>query len=194
MLIRNAFEVTEPAEKVWSFFDDISQVASCLPGAELTEDLGDDRYRGKVAVRMGPVKLQFAGIAAITERDDADKRIVVDANGADEKGRGQAAMLVTAKLTSTGRGTKVDVSQDLQLSGAAAQYGRGMISDVTAILMRDFATNMEARISAIERGVATDQLATAAPASGFTIGLRAAWLALKRVGRRFFLPYQPNPS
>jgi len=194
MLITNAFEVTEPTEKVWSFFDDISQVASCLPGAELTEDLGDDRYRGKVAVRMGPVKLQFAGIAAITERDDADKRIVVDANGADEKGRGQAAMLVTAKLTSTGRGTKVDVSQDLQLSGAAAQYGRGMISDVTAILMRDFATNMEARISAIERGVATDQLATAAPASGFTIGLRAAWLALKRVGRRFFLPYQPNPS
>lgn len=194
MLITNAFEVTEPTEKVWSFFDDISQVASCLPGAELTEDLGDDRYRGKVAVRMGPVKLQFAGIAEITERDDADKRIVVDANGADEKGRGQAAMLVTAKLTSTARGTKVDVSQDLQLSGAAAQYGRGMISDVTAILMRDFATNMEARISARERGVATEHLATAAPASGFRIGLRAAWLALKRVGRRFFLPYQPNPS
>jgi carbon monoxide dehydrogenase subunit G len=194
MLITNAFEVTEPTEKVWSFFDDISQVASCLPGGELTEDLGDDRYRGKVAVRMGPVKLQFAGIAAITERDDAGKRIVVDANGADEKGRGQAAMLVTAKLTSTGRGTKVDVSQDLQLSGAAAQYGRGMISDVTAILMRDFAMNMEARISAIERGVATDQIATAAPAGGFTIGLRALWLALKRVGRRFFLPYRPEPS
>ncbi len=194
MLITNVFEVTEPTEKVWSFFDDISQVASCLPGAELTEDLGDDRYRGKVAVRMGPVKLQFAGIAAITERDDAGKRIVVDANGADEKGRGQAAMLVTAKLTSTGRGTKVDVSQDLQLSGAAAQYGRGMISDVTAILMRDFAMNMEARISAIERGVATDQIATAAPAGGFTIGLRALWLALKRVGRRFFLPYRPEPS
>jgi carbon monoxide dehydrogenase subunit G len=194
MLITNVFEVTEPTEKVWSFFDDISQVASCLPGAELTEDLGDDRYRGKVAVRMGPVKLQFAGIAAITERDDAGKRIVVDANGADEKGRGQAAMLVTAKLTSTGRGTKVDVSQDLQLSGAAAQYGRGMIADVSAILMRDFATNMEARISALERGVATDQLATAAPAGGFTIGLRAMWLALKRVGRRFFLPYRPEPS
>jgi carbon monoxide dehydrogenase subunit G len=194
MLITNVFEVTEPTEKVWSFFDDISQVASCLPGAELTEDLGDDRYRGKVAVRMGPVKLQFAGIAAITERDDAGKRIVVDANGADEKGRGQAAMLVTAKLTPTSRGTKVDVSQDLQLSGAAAQYGRGMISDVTAILMRDFAMNMEARISAIERGVATDQIATAAPAGGFTIGLRALWLALKRVGRRFFLPYRPEPS
>jgi carbon monoxide dehydrogenase subunit G len=194
MLITNAFEVVEPTEKVWRFFDDIPQVASCLPGAELTEQLGDDRYRGKVAVRMGPVKLQFAGTAEITERDDAAKRIVVDANGADEKGRGQAAMLVMATLTPTSRGTKVDVSQDLQLSGAAAQYGRGMISDVSAILMRDFATNMQTRISALERGVATDQLTTSAPAGGFTIGLRAAWLALKRVGRRFFLPYEPNPS
>ena len=194
MLITNAFEVVEPTEKVWRFFDDIPQVASCLPGAELTEQLGDDRYRGKVAVRMGPVKLQFAGIAEITERDDAAKRIVVDANGADEKGRGQAAMLVTATLTPTSHGTKVDVSQDLQLSGAAAQYGRGMIADVSAILMRDFATNMQTRISALERGVATDQLATAAPAGGFTIGLRAMWLALKRVGRRFFLPYRPEPS
>jgi carbon monoxide dehydrogenase subunit G len=194
MLITNAFEVAEPTEKVWRFFDDIPQVARCLPGAELTEQLGDDRYRGKVAVRMGPVKLQFAGTAEITERDDAAKRIVVDANGADEKGRGQAAMLVTASLTPTSRGTKVDVSQDLQLSGAAAQYGRGMISDVSAILMRDFATNMQTRISALERGVATEQLTTSAPAGGFTIGLRAAWLALKRVGRRFFLPYEPNPS
>jgi carbon monoxide dehydrogenase subunit G len=194
MLITNAFEVAEQTEKVWRFFDDIPQVASCLPGAELTEQLGDDRYRGKVAVRMGPVRLRFAGTAEITERDDAAKRIVVDANGADEKGRGQAAMLVTAALTPTSRGTKVDVSQDLQLSGAAAQYGRGMISDVSAILMRDFATNMQTRISALERGVATEQLTTSAPAGGFTIGLRAAWLALKRVGRRFFLPYEPNPS
>jgi len=194
MLITNAFEVAEPSEKVWSFFDDIPQVASCLPGAELTDELGDDKYRGKVAVRMGPVKLQFAGTAEITERDDAAKRIVVDANGADEKGRGQAAMLVTATLTPMPRGTKVDVSQDLQLSGAAAQYGRGMIADVSAILMRDFATNMQTRISARERGVATEHLATSAPASGFTIGLRAGWLALKRVGRRFFLPYEPNPS
>ena len=79
-------------------------MAACLPGAELTEDLGDDKYRGKVAVRMGPVKLQFAGTAEIKERDDAAKRIVVDAAGADEKGRGQAAMLVTATLAATATG------------------------------------------------------------------------------------------
>ena len=194
MLIKNDFEVTEPIDKVWQFFDDIPQVAACLPGAELTDDLGDDRYRGRVAIRMGPVKLQFAGTAEIKERDDAAKRLVVDANGADEKGRGQAAMLVTATLASTGTGTKVEVAQDLQLSGAAAQYGRGMIADVSSVLMRDFATNMQNRITAIDRGVAPDQVSTAAPARGLGIGLRAALMALKRVARRFFLPYQPNPS
>src|ERR1700747_3375077 len=146
MLIKNEFEVAEPVEKVWQFFDNIPQVAACLPGAALTEDLGDDKYKGTVAVRMGPVRLQFAGIADITERDEAAKRLGVQASGADEKGRGQANMVVTATLARTNRGTtKVDVVQDLQLAGAAAQYGRGMISDVSAILMRDFAANMQSR-------------------------------------------------
>jgi carbon monoxide dehydrogenase subunit G len=194
MLIKNDFDVAQPPDKVWHFFDDIPQVAACLPGAELTEDLGDDRYRGRVAIRMGPVKLQFNGTATITERDEAGKRLVVDAAGADEKGRGQAAMLVTAKLAPAAGGTKVEVAQDLQLSGAAAQYGRGMISDVSAVLMRDFASNMQRRMSALDQGVAAGPVASAAPAGGFTIGLRAAWMALKRVARRFFLPYEPNPS
>src|ERR1700731_5281321 len=154
MLIKNEFEVAEPVEKVWLFFENIPQVAACLPGAELTEDLGDEKYKGKVAVRMGPVRLQFAGTADITERDEAAKRIVVHAAGADEKGRGQAAMVVGAKLSQQGRGTKVAVTQDLQLSGAAAQYGRGMISDVSAILIRDFAASMQDRIERLDRGEA----------------------------------------
>jgi uncharacterized protein len=194
MLIKNEFEVTEPVDKVWRFFDNIPQVAACLPGAKLTEDLGDDKYKGTVAVRMGPVRMQFAGTADITERDDAAKRIVVHAAGADEKGRGQASMMVTATLVKAGRGTKVGVVQDLQLSGAAAQYGRGMISDVTAVLMRDFSANMQDRIVRLERGESAEQIAAAsaaAPASGLTLGLRAARMALTRVFRRFFLPYQP---
>jgi carbon monoxide dehydrogenase subunit G len=192
MLIKNEFEVAEPVEKVWQFFENIPQVATCLPGAELTEDLGDEKYKGKVAIRMGPVRMQFAGTADITERDEAAKRVVVHAAGADEKGRGQAAMVVTATLTRAGRGTKVAVAQDLQLSGAAAQYGRGMISDVSSVLMRDFATNMQDRIQRIERGESVEQItaASASPARGFTLGMRAAMMALSRVFRRFFLPYQ----
>ena len=194
MLIKNEFEVAEPVEKVWQFFDNIPQVAACLPGAALTEDLGDDKYKGTVAVRMGPVRLQFAGTADITERDEPAKRVVVHASGADERGRGQASMVITATLAQTGRGTtKVAVVQDLQLSGAAARYGRGMISDVTAVLMRDFSANMQDRIERLDRGESAEQIAaaTATPAGGFTLGLRAALMALSRVFRRFFMPYQP---
>ena len=192
MLIKNDFEVAAPVDKVWQFFDNIPQVAACLPGTELTSDLGDDKYEGQVAVRMGPVRLKFAGKAEITERDEGAKRIVVQASGAEVKGRGQASMVVTATLARAGRGTKVGVTQDLQLSGAAAQYGRGMISDVTSVLMRDFSANMADRIDRIERGESPEQIAAAAatPARGFTLGLRAALMALSRVFRRFFLPYQ----
>jgi carbon monoxide dehydrogenase subunit G len=191
MLIKNDFEVAQPVDKVWKFFGDIPQVATCLPGAELTEDLGGEKYKGQVAVRMGPVRLQFAGTAEIAERDDAAKRLVLNAAGAEAKGRGQASMVVTATLVRSGRGTKVNVTQDLQLSGAAAQYGRGMISDVTSVMMRDFAATMQDRIERVERGESAEQIAASgtSSASGLTLGMRAAVMALSRVFRRFFVPY-----
>jgi len=196
VIITNDFEVAEPVDKVWQFFDNIPQVASCLPGAELTRELGDDKYEGLVAIRMGPVRLRFTGTADITERDTDNKKIVVHAAGADEKGRGQAVMLVSAKLSPKGRGTKVDVTQDLQLSGAAAQYGRGMISDVSAVLMRDFSANMQDRIERLDRGESAEQIAASGgnSASGLSLAFRAARMALTRVFRRFFLPYQPAAS
>ncbi|WIX75801.1 SRPBCC family protein [Amycolatopsis carbonis] len=194
MLIRNQFEVAQPVDKVWRFFADVPVVATCLPGAELTEDLGDERYRGRVSIRMGPVSLRFDGVAAITERDDEARRIVVDASGADERGRGQAAMIVTAKLARAASGTRVDVDQDLQVSGAAAQYGRGMIADVSSVLMREFATNLQAAIARAERGETAAARHAAAPARGFTIGLQATLMALKRVFRRFFASYPSTPA
>ena len=191
MLIKNDFEVAQPVEKVWDFFGNIPQVATCLPGAELTEDLGGEKYKGQVAVRMGPVRMLFAGTAEIAERDEAAKRLILNAAGAEAKGRGQASMVVTATLVRSGRGTKVNVTQDLQLSGAAAQYGRGMISDVTSVLMRDFAATMQDRIERVERGESAEQIAAsgASSASGLALGLRAAVMALNRVFRRFFVPY-----
>lgn len=191
MLIKHDFEVDHPIEKVWEFCSDIPNVASCLPGATLTDEVGQDQYEGNVAIRLGPVQMQFAGRAAVKERDEASKTIVLDAAGADEKGRGQAALGLKARLVPTANGTRVEVEQDLQLSGAAAQYGRGMISDVSAVMLRDFATNMQARIDAFDRGVSPDQMEAPKSAGGFSIGLAAAWMALKRVARRFFGPYDP---
>ncbi len=88
-----------------------------------------------MAISIGPVKLEFDGTAEIKERNEADRTLVVDAEGADKKGRGQASLQLNAGLSPTPRGTKVDVALDLQLSGAAAQYGRGMVADVTAVLL-----------------------------------------------------------
>jgi carbon monoxide dehydrogenase subunit G len=196
MLIKNEFEVAAPVERVWAFFGDIPQVATCLPGTELTENLGDDKYAGRVAIRMGPVRLSFDGTAQVTERDEAAHRMAVDASGSEARGRGQASMTVTATLARAGRGTRVAVAQDLQLAGAAAQYGRGMISDVSSVLMQDFARNLQSRIDAADRGESPAQArpAAASSASGLTLGLRAALMALSRVFRRFFLPYRAPAS
>jgi carbon monoxide dehydrogenase subunit G len=191
VLIKSEFEVPQSIDKCWEFLQDIPEVAACLPGAVLDEEIGPDQYAGKVRISMGPVKMDFAGQAEVTEMDHATKTIVVDAAGADEQGRGQAAMGLTARLVPTAGGTRVIVEQDLQLAGAAAQYGRGMISDVSTVLMRDFATNMQQRLDAYERGVAPGEV-QARTASGFMIAIQAAWLALKRVGRRFFAPYDPQ--
>lgn len=188
MLVSNEFEVKQPLDKVWEFFQDVPAVAACLPGAELTEDLGDDHFAGRVGLRMGPVKLEFAGKAHVVERDEAAKRLILDASGADQKGRGNVDMRVTAALTGENGGTRVTVDQDLQIAGAAAQYGRGMITDVSSVLMKQFAANMQSGIEARERG---ESISGAKEASGFAIGVRAVQLALMRVFRRFFLPYDP---
>jgi len=194
MLITNQIEVPQPLEAVWDFFGDIPQVAACLPGTNLTDQVGDDRYEGDVTIKAGPVKLEFAGSAEITARDEANRTITVDAAGADRKGRGQASLALTAKLASTALGTKVDISLDLTISGAAAQYGRGLVADVTAVLLDEFAANMGGRLDAISKGIDPNSVAGAKPASGVSIALRAARMALVRVARRFFMPYQPLPT
>src|SRR5262245_19989362 len=131
MLITNDFEVTAPVEQVWRYLLDVPRMAPNLPGTELTEIIDDDRYRGRVSVRLGPVSLRFVGLARITERDEAGHRVVLDAAGAEERGKGQASMLLTATLAKSDNGTRVTVVQDLRIAGAAAQFGRGMITDVT---------------------------------------------------------------
>jgi carbon monoxide dehydrogenase subunit G len=181
-------------DTVWEYFGDIPTVAACLPGAEITRDLGHDKYEGSVAVRMGPVKLKFGGTADITERNASARRIVVHAAGAEQGGKGQADMNLVATLQGSSGGTRVVVTQDLNLSGAAAQYGRGMISDVTKVLMGQFASNLQSRIGAGQKGQVASSGRSAKPArsaSGLSIGFSAMSLALKRVLRRFFSPYQP---
>lgn len=192
MLIESAIEVPQPVDQVWEFCQDIPQVAACLPGADLSEQIGPDHYAGTVLINMGPVKMKFSGEAKVIERDEENHTIVIDAAGRDETGGDQANLDLTVQLKPHGRGTHMNVTQEIHLSGAAAQFGRGMISDVTQVLMGDFGKNMHTRLDAYERGVSVDEIQGTQSASGLAIGIRAAWMALKRVARRFFLPYEPS--
>lgn len=193
MLIKSEFDVAETPDQVWEFFNDIPLVASCLPGADISEQVSEDTYEGTVGIKAGPVKLEFAGEATVQERDAAAKRIVVAASGDDLKGRGQAVMLIEAVVSATPTGSKVHVDQTLHLSGSVAQFGRGMVQDVTAILLDDFATNMRRQLDALERGVAVEASAKSS-ASGTAIAFKAMRMGLIRVFKRFFLPYQPSPD
>ncbi len=184
MLITSDFEVPQPVERVWDYLLDVPRMAPNLPGTELTEVVDDDNYKGRVSVRMGPVSLRFGGTATIVERDEANRRVVLNAAGAEERGKGQATMVLTATLERSAGGTRVLVAQDLTIAGAAAQYGRGMITDVTNVLLGRFANNVAEDIPRWARG--EDRASGAAPASGIAIGFTAAMTALKRVFWRFF--------
>ena len=161
MLISQTFEIDQPIDAVWRFFDDIPQVAASIPGANLTNEVAKDSYEGDVIVSAGPVKLEFAGTALVKSRDDAKKVLVLDASGADKKGRGAASALLTASLSPIANGTKVSLSLDLTISGAAAQYGRGLVNDVTAVLVNSAAVNMSNRMDAISKGLDPNSVAGA---------------------------------
>jgi carbon monoxide dehydrogenase subunit G len=182
--LENEFTVPASTDEVWQFLLDPRRVAPCMPGAELTEVVSDNQYKGKVHIKMGPVSLAFNGDVDITERDDAAKRMVMKAKGSELKGKGQANAMIVSTLERNGSGTRMRISQDIDLSGPLAQYGRGMIQDVSGSLMNEFADRIQADLSRGKNGAAV-----AAPVrkkknqvSGFKLG----WIAFKSGIGRFF--------
>lgn len=194
MILTDEFRVDAPVDTVWAYFLDVPNLAPCLPGATLVGDDGDGTYQGRVVAALGPVRLRFSGTARIVSADATAHRMVLHAAGSEDRGRGEAAMTITATMEAVGGGTRVRVDQDLTVSGAAAQFGRGLIADVTGVLMASFADCVRESIDAPAGGTRTAVRArpAAAPAGGLAIGLRAVRTALARVFARFFLPYDRN--
>lgn len=148
MQFSNSFDVPLPPDAAWTVLMDIPRIAPCMPGAELTEQVDENTYKGKVSVRLGPVMLAFAGTATFDARNDADHTAKVRAQGTDAKGRGGASATVGFKLEPAPGGSRVLIDTDLNLSGSVAQYGRGagMIQAVAAQLIGQFATALKAQI------------------------------------------------
>ena len=151
------FTVPVPVDDAWRILTDVERIAPCLPGAQLQEIEGDT-YRGIVKVKVGPIQAQFKGQASFVEQDHVAHRVVLKGEGRDTTGKGNAAALITAELTSlTASSTSVKVLTDLSITGKVAQFGRGAMADISDKLLAQFVENLNTLIG--------EQQASPAPAA-----------------------------
>lgn len=148
MQLENSFTVPAGIDQAWASLQDVEALAPCLPGATLESYEGDDAT-GKVKVKVGPVQMTYTGKVHFVERDEATHRMVMDASGREARGSGTAAATATATLQELGpEQTRVDVVTDLTITGKAAQFGRGVLQDVAAKIVGQFADNLAALMAA----------------------------------------------
>ena len=147
MELNDSFEVAYGIDAVWNVLTDVERIAPCLPGAQLTGRDGD-AFEGLVKVKVGPISSQYKGKASFTERDDDAHRLLMSASGRDTRGAGNASAEITVALESvTDESTRVSVHTDLTITGKVAQFGRGVLADVSRKLMGQFADNLAALVA-----------------------------------------------
>jgi len=156
MELTNEFRVAVPVDEAWKVLTDVERIAPCLPGAQLQEVEGDE-YRGVVKVKVGPITAQYKGRATFVEQDESAGRVVLKADGRDTRGQGNASALITATLTSDGEGTTVRVVTDLTITGKVAQFGRGVLADVSSKLLDQFVESLERDVLAGSGGPAVEE-------------------------------------
>jgi carbon monoxide dehydrogenase subunit G len=161
--LTNDFRVDVPIDQAWAVLTDVERIAPCMPGAQLTGVEGDD-YLGTVKVKVGPITAQYKGKAIFQEKDEAAHRAVIKAEGRETRGQGNANAVITAVLREDGGGTAVSVSTDLTITGKAAQFGRGVLADVSSKLLQQFVKCLEADVLS-EHARAADASAADAPAA-----------------------------
>jgi uncharacterized protein len=180
----NAFEVPLAVDDAWKVLMDIRRVAPCMPGAELTDVVDERTYKGRIGVRLGPVALSFVGTVKFEDIDNVNRSARVAAQGSDTKGRGAANAVAAFRLEPADGGSRVLVHTNLTLSGAVAQYGRGVgiIQMTAAQIITQFANNLKAQLARDgaaaaarhEGGAASPAAAVSAPPAGREGGAPAA--------------------
>jgi len=146
MKIADEFTVDAPIDRAWEMLTDLEGIAPLLPGARMTGREGDD-YLGTVKIKVGPVISEFAGKASFVEKDEQSRTAVIDARGREKRGSGNASATITARLHQAGDATRVTVDTDMKVVGKLAQFGSGMIQQVSTKLMGQFAASLEDRLA-----------------------------------------------
>ena len=181
MLIANSFTVTAPPDDVYALMLDLERVTPCIPGAELIGRRDDGTYDARVGLKMGPLTLSYKGTVAIAERDDSERRAVLQAKAAEQRGQGQAQAKMTMSVTPDGNGSAVSVESDILVTGRVAQMGRGIMEDVTKRMMGEMARCIEAKIAAQQDpggAVAAEDIA-AKPVGGIGLAAGVIWDRLR---------------
>ncbi|WP_404390315.1 SRPBCC family protein [Humibacillus xanthopallidus] len=153
MELTHSFSVPTPVDDAWALFMDLEKVGGCFPGATVTE-VSNDGFAGTVKVKLGPIALLYTGTGSFVERDDTAHRAVIEAKGKDKRGNGTAGATVTIELSPDGTGTRADVVTDLAVTGKPAQFGRGVMQDVSDKLLMAFIACIETRLGEGEPGEA----------------------------------------
>lgn len=161
MKINQTFTVSQPPDVVWAFFQNIPELAECMPGASLSEDKGDGVYAGQVAIKLGPFTASFEGEAKV-QSNEAAHTGHAEGKGFDKRGGSRSKLLMDYALKESGGQTDVSVDADVQLSGPIAQFGRaGVIEETAKLLIGQFVTNLEAKLAAAHPPAGADNAADA---------------------------------
>jgi carbon monoxide dehydrogenase subunit G len=180
MEIATSFEIPSPPDEAYRFLLDLERVAPCVPGGEIGPPSDDGSFPATITVRLGPMRLVYSGSLGIAERDDAQRRAVLQASAREAGGQGAAEAAMTMQVASAGGGSRVDVTTDLALTGRAARMGRGLVADVAGRLVDEMAACLKQRLSEPSTGAATaSQPAAVRPVSGLTLLVRAVLARLR---------------
>jgi uncharacterized protein len=161
--ITNEFHVPIGIDRAWAVLTDVELIAPCMPGAALEEIEGDE-FRGGVKIKVGPITAQYKGKATFLEKDAVNHKAVLRAEGRDTKGQGNANATITAQLKAVGTGTDVSVTTDLTVTGRVAQFGRGVLADVSSKLLKQFVDCLEHNVLAKPETVISEVAAASATA------------------------------
>jgi uncharacterized protein len=180
MRIENTFDVPASVDEAWRLLNDVPAVVPCMPGAELVETVGDDTWKARLHVKLGPIALQFLADVTREQVDDSAHRAVLAVKAREAKGRGSAEATIESSLAPAGGGTHVALVTELALRGAVAQYGRGVVADVATRLTAQFADCIAGRLT---DGSTRHEETKPAPVGGLRLVLGALWRALFRRAR-----------
>ena len=161
MDLENSFEVDAGRDVAWRVLNDVERIAPCLPGAQL-EEIDGDTYKGNVKVKVGPITAQYKGKAVFVEQNEAEGKVVIKGEGRDSRGAGNANALITATLHELSpEKTRVDVHTDLAITGKVAQFGRGVMADVSGKLMGQFSDNLQELLASQPQDTVVEEAAEA---------------------------------